>query len=334
MSRSVMTGWETGDFSEAGSAGSVTLTPSSGVTLTVDSANPYSPVIPGYPSGAGGAYSMKTSISGATGTALGGLTYKYLASSGGNGHDYLKVYIKFNSLTAPSTSVTDYYLWSLYCTVGGNPSLCSSLYFEQDSTAAVVLKQTDTNGTVQLTSSALGLSAGTWYRVELDLYVGATVGTGTSTLYLATQDGPTTSLGSLSSQNFSGGAGKSLKNVGMVNNNGSGQSSPNAFWLDDLESDNAALCGPSLIIARQGVVGTPTFDAWTKTPGGDAAYQVWSDTPFNGSTNCSSADGTGTSEQTMVLASFSKTQSGHGNGAVGNNDTVNGIKAGAVAKHN
>jgi hypothetical protein len=110
-----------------------------------------------------------------------------------------------------------------------------------------------------------------------------------------------------------------------------GVANPNQFFFDDIRIDTGgvAAIGAGRIIVRQGIAGTPTYDAWTKNGAATAAL-CWSDTPFSAVTNCS--DNVLSDAQTMLVALFSATQSGHGIETIGPGDVINGSKVMMIAK--
>lgn len=110
-----------------------------------------------------------------------------------------------------------------------------------------------------------------------------------------------------------------------------GNAASNEVYFDDIRIDTGTLTPPGAgqIIARQGVAGTPTYDAWTKNGAATAAL-CWSDTPFSTATSCSNA--VAAAAQTMLVAPFSSTQSGHGTQTVGTTDTINAAKTALIAK--
>jgi hypothetical protein len=109
-----------------------------------------------------------------------------------------------------------------------------------------------------------------------------------------------------------------------------GRASPNEYFYDDFRIDTGTLTppGPGRIIARQGIAGTPTYDAFTKN-GGATSVLCWSDTPFSAATNCTGA--VLGAKQTMLIAPFSLPQAGHGVEMVGAGDTINACWVGLIA---
>jgi hypothetical protein len=157
-----------------------------------------------------------------------------------------------------------------------------------------------------------------WHTVELDVQIGA--GTGTVSLYI---DGAL--LATLSSQQL-GAANITQFFMGWCY----GTTGRN-YYYDDIEVDDANLCGISYVIARQIKAGTPTYNTWTKV-GGTTIDQVWSDTPFSATKDANSGSTTAARAQTGLVSSFSATQAGHGTGVINAGETINGIKVGLVAK--
>lgn len=105
------------------------------------------------------------------------------------------------------------------------------------------------------------------------------------------------------------------------------------MFFDDLRIDTGGLniIGAGQCIARQGIAGTPTYDAWTKNGAATAAL-CWSDTPFSAATNCS--DGTQNDAQTMVVDKFSTNpgRAVEGTQVINGGDTINAVKVAMIAK--
>jgi hypothetical protein len=105
--------------------------------------------------------------------------------------------------------------------------------------------------------------------------------------------------------------------TGAVNSSGS-VSDP--VWVDNLIVTNSITDpGDVRIIARQGRIGTPTNDAFTKAPAGSAIHTVWSDTPVNTATNATSS--AANAAQTMLVGEF-----GSGADAITSSDKVLGVR--------
>lgn len=80
--------------------------------------------------------------------------------------------------------------------------------------------------------------------------------------------------------------------------------STGSFYFDDARVDKGGgtPLGAGRTIARQGIAGTPTYDAWTKH-GGATAATCWSDTPFDTTNYCD--DTSLNAYQTMLVGLFS-----------------------------
>src|SRR5262249_11458837 len=98
-------------------------------------------------------------------------------------------------------------------------------------------------------------------------------------------------------------------------------------------------------IARQGIEGPPTDNAWTKasctcslapnetcagTCSDNSICCNWSQTPFGMAESATLAAG-GTGAQTMLIAPFSAIQTGHGTEIIGPTDTVHACMVTAIA---
>lgn len=102
-------------------------------------------------------------------------------------------------------------------------------------------------------------------------------------------------------------------------------------FSDDLAISDSGYLGRGRIIARQGTSGSPTYNAWTKNGcSGGVIENCWSNTPFTTGSNASST--TPTDAQTMLVHSFSTTQSGHGTETIGGSDHINACKMAVIAK--
>lgn len=105
------------------------------------------------------------------------------------------------------------------------------------------------------------------------------------------------------------------------------------FFFDDIRVDTGglALIGDGATIARQGIAGTPTYNAWTKNGAATAAL-CWSDTPFAAATNCS--DAVLNDAQTMAVGLFSADPSRavEGPNYLAAGVTINAVKVAMVAK--
>lgn len=180
-------------------------------------------------------------------------------------------------------------------------------------------KQLEVNDLVGTqTAGATVLVANTWYRVEF-IY-DSSVTNGALQVYLnGTIEINTTDT-----------SGNAASNVTSVTANA--ETTVDQF-MDDVRIDKGGLAvvGAGQCIARQGIAGTPTYNAWTKNGAATAAL-CWSDTPFSAATNCS--DNVLNDAQTMQVGSFT-TDPGRaveGTQIIGVNDAVNAVKVGMIAK--
>jgi len=106
--------------------------------------------------------------------------------------------------------------------------------------------------------------------------------------------------------------------------------SSGSAWFDDVIIRDDQYSGPVYVIARQGVAGTPTYDAWTKNGAATAAL-CWSNTPFTTGTNCSNA--VLNNVQTMLIGSFGSAGSAQeGTGTILSIDTIVAAKTAIIAK--
>lgn len=102
------------------------------------------------------------------------------------------------------------------------------------------------------------------------------------------------------------------------------------MWIDDVCMSNSAYCGDGHIIARQGTSGTPTYNTWTKNScTGGTIDGCWSDTPASATSNATT---TSAQKQTMKVARFSATQTGHGSEVIRTNATINGVVVYSLGK--
>ena len=175
---------------------------------------------------------------------------------------------------------------------------------ELNTNGTLTAKNGSSTGTVVGTSST-ALSANTWYRIDFKVVVSATVGiievrvNGSVVISAINQNTGTTAIGS--------------------DVYGPRLTSQDIFW-DDIYEDDSAYAPDGKVIARQPIIGTPTYNSWTKT----GADPYWADTPTNTSTYATSVNGTNVA-QTKLIGSFSTTQSGHGSEIIGIGDTVNSM---------
>jgi hypothetical protein len=177
------------------------------------------------------------------------------------------------------------------------------------------------NGTTVVTGSTTTVAPNTWYLIETAAVVSATVGgmelKVNGTVEFTSFGSNTSSMGTLDQVQW----GPSL--------NGGGGTP--FYYFDDMMICSGAYCPLGGTIARQGAAGTPTYTAWTKNSCTSSLIEnCWSQTPFNTTPNASNA--TAAAVQTMFIATFSATQSGHGTETIGASDTINACKVFMVAK--
>lgn len=178
----------------------------------------------------------------------------------------------------------------------------------------------DTNSILHIVDSAAVdtagttvLSVNTWYRIEFS-YVA--VGAMKCLLNGATEISATDS-----------GAG-----ITIVRFRARGDSVADCYWDDmRLDTGGTTAIGAGQTIARQGIAGTPTYNAWTKNGAATAALCL-SDTPFSTATNIS--DLVLNDAQTMLVDKFS-TDPGRaveGTQVIGASDTINAVWVCMIAK--
>ncbi len=219
-----------------------------------------------------GAYSLKTNGSNVSFLAL----PNYTAQSS----VYARAYINFAALPSANNPIMQAFAGS---------NAVSTLMLNTD--GKLTIKNGGSSG-VTLGTSTVALSAGTWYRIDLKTVVSATAG-----IIELRIDGSV----AVSSSNINTGT-SNITGVGY----GPRSASQDIFW-DDIIEDGGAYPEEGIIIARQATTGAPTYNAWNKT--GSDPY--WADTPASTANQATSATGSNNA-QTKLIASFSSTQSGHG----------------------
>lgn len=174
------------------------------------------------------------------------------------------------------------------------------------------------NITASQVGSDFAISPSTVNLIEVKLVISATVGVlelKVNGVVAATGSGLNTGATNVDEVRLNGAA----------ITNGSGLTQLDHFILRD-----DAYPGPGYSIARQGVAGTPTYDAWTKNGAATAAL-CWSETPFSATKNCSNI-GLGNA-QTMLVGSFNSAGSApEGSGLISSIDTINAGKTAMIAK--
>lgn len=283
MARLMLVGAETGDLSELVSVGASTAVDSTQFNVA-------------------GAYSIKTTGTSATDSLIyGGFNHSRLR---------LKAMVRLSDDTVTGAA----WFAEIFSMFAG-ASISGILHLLQTPAGSFVLRMADSSTAEVGRSAALTFVKNTWYRIELDITIGA--GTGACTVYF---EG--TSVLTLSSQQF--GAGNMTRWWAGAQFTTTGRD----LWFDDLEADDSALCGAGYVIARQIRSGTPTYNDWLKAS--TTIDGEWSDTPFSASSFARSV--TSNAKQVGRVALFSAAQSGHGVGIVEGWDTINSEKFLFVAK--
>lgn len=255
--------------------------------------------------GKGGAYAYKHD-----GSSSGSY---FAASSAFNASRlYFKLYFRFETDTAPGADVF-YNILTLLNTANTTNLLQLYVQHKTDGTYAILANN---NAAAAQGTATIIVAKDTWYRFDVDI----TIGSGTGAV-LVKQDGST--VLNVSAVDFG------ADNIGGCFAFNNFQASGRSFWIDDFEVDDAALPGEGYIIARSPTSGAPTYDAWSKSTGSDA-YALLNDTPFSAADFVRSL--LASAAQTALIATFSSTQTGHGNGVINSGDTINGIKEALVAK--
>lgn len=169
-------------------------------------------------------------------------------------------------------------------------------------------------------TNALDRVAHPWYLIEIKMVVSATVG------------GMEVKLnGSVDFSSFVNNTGTSNIDHLLIGAADNPPTNVDDTRYDDFIASTSGYIGSGGSIARQGVAGTPTYDAWTKNScAGGTIDGCWSDTPFNTTSNATSS--TASAAQTMDVHSFATTQAGHGTETIGTHDTINACKTAFVAK--
>jgi len=216
-------------FITGGESGSVLEVLSASAGLSVDSSQAN-----------GGAYSYKfVSNTAANTTWVTGLNSSHL---------YFKGYFRFDNDAAPSSQT----IIECFRLVGASNEALAIVALYHETSGVMHFGVTDSASSFVGFGSNLSLAKNTWYRFELDFQKGA--GTGALTAYV---DG--VSQASFSSQQFG-----SVNIDKWLMGLSSGDLTSRNFWFDDLEVDDAGLCGASFVIARQFKVAVPTYGNWNK----------------------------------------------------------------------
>ncbi len=298
MSVIYFNGFETGDASEMSSAGLLTYGATDQVRL--------------------GGFSAK----GALGTTRGTSTL-LIPGAGGGATLFVRGYVYISVTTPPSIQVvSDNSNEGLLALRNNNQSTANILVvYKTDGTIALRLMGPQGFGQI---GSDYPISTSAWHRIELKNVLSATVGVCEMVVdgvVAATASGLNT-IGTGSSSFSAANVYKPFKsNI---------QGAVSTTWFDDIQIRTDAYPGAGQVIARQGIAGAPTYDAWTKT-GLSTSALCWSETPFNATDNCNTA--TSGATQSMLVGSFSASGSGvEGSGIIAASDLINACKTAVIVK--
>jgi hypothetical protein len=223
-----------------------------------------------------------------------------------------KSYFYIDSVAAPSAQID--YMLGEFDTSGGATVCGCYLHHKTDGTFQLGVYD---NNNIDQATATVSINPNQWYRYEIQWVIS----THTVTVYLDGVQKASTSAGTFTTTNVDN------INCGVLATSASARN----IYFDDVEVDNAQLCGASQVLCRQVKAGTPNVNSWTKV-GGATIDLVWSDTPLNTATNANSTNTTAAIAQTGLTASFSSTVAGHGTGVISSSDTINGIVVMGVAK--
>lgn len=182
-----------------------------------------------------------------------------------------------------------------------------------------------------IASSSGTWTAATWYLMEVKAVVSATVGglelkvcaipcsTGDEVTQISsftTNTSPVTAIDHVDYTVHFGGGGHTER-----------------YHFDNIIISNSGYVGAGGTLARQGVSGTPTYNAWTKTGtcSGGGIDTCWSTTPF--ATTAAATSAVLVDAQTMIVHDFATIQTGnHGTEVMGNASTIIACKIAWIAK--
>lgn len=219
-------------------------------------------------------------------------------------------------ITTPPASQSDYLILQTVTAVGA-----AILVVYLRITAAGVLSLVLNNNVTPVDiGSPFPVSQDTWYTIETKTVISATIGIvelKVNGMVVATGSSLNTGVANIDSVYWSVYRGAGVNSLVAQH------------FVDDLICGNTAYFVQGGCIARQGKAGTPTYDTFTKVGAATAAL-CWSDTPFSAATNCTSITSGGA--QTMLTASFSVVQAGHGTEIVNTQDVIVSCKTALVAK--
>ncbi len=185
--------------------------------------------------------------------------------------------------------------------------------------------QVETDGSIGLymanstqdVSSSIAISADVWHLIQFKAFVDPTGGILEYYVDGALQASVINNTGSTNITGFD--------LVAHINGVGAAMD----IYFDDVAVSSTGYPDSGKCIARQGFTGTPTYDSFTKNGAATAAL-CWSDTPFGTGTNCTSIVNGGA--QTMLTASFSSPQDGHGTEIIDNSRTIFACKTAIIGK--
>lgn len=233
-----------------------------------------------------------------------------LALTTGYARCRMRVYVTTNPTTTQNDKAAFYFLDSANNPIGG---------VRLGVTTTGEVSAHLFSGPNQIETASVTILADTTYLVEIKAVVSATVGSVEWKLDGVAQE-------ALTNQNTG------TADINVLRCQATFSSGSIDIYYDDVVVDDAAYPGAGKILCRQGVAGTPTYDAWTKT-GLSTAALCWSESPFSGTNNCNLA-GTAAGAQTMLVAPFSSTQTGKGSETIASGDTINACQQGIIAKVN
>lgn len=191
--------------------------------------------------------------------------------------------------------------------VGSHPHICIFI------TSAFKLAWGNASCTVAVATGTTVLTASTWYKIDAKMVLSTTVGG----VELKINDVVEfTSLGSNTGSSTFTALGLGPGDPVVINA---------ADFFDDIMVCTGSYCPPGRVVARQGTSGTPTYNDWTKNScTGGTIDGCWSNTPFSTASNATSS--TASQAQTMLVAPFNTTQTGHGVEVIPPGSTINGCK--------
>lgn len=254
-----------------------------------------------------GAYSIKFPTSASPASAL-------MTTGLGLATIYYKIGWLISSASAPSAD-TYFLLGGFYDST--TTKQCEVYLFQPSGGGTYTVYVFDSAGATAASASGLSLDASKWYTFEVRCTKGA--GTGSVDVYI-----DSVLVASASSQQFGA---NNIDRV-FVGYQIGGVQSFDAYY-DDIEVDDAALCGPSNVIARQFRNATATYEDWDPSSGA-IGFPNWNDTPFGTTNYLRSA--VANAAQTGFVASVTNVQSGHGTEIIGAGDIIKGLKAALVGK--